>query len=75
MFPIVRTGAFNDKDFMIRLLIGCLQHKAAPDLGFYFSAVPADHVAGTELFPQTFWNVAREFSSFSRQGAATGERR
>jgi len=62
MFPIVRTGAFNDKDFMIRLLIGCLQHKAAPDLGFYFSAVPADHVAGAivaissqrEALDQTF---------------------
>ena len=28
-----------------------------------------------ELYPRTFWNFAREFSSFRRQGAATGERR
>ena len=28
-----------------------------------------------QLSPRTFWSFAREFSSFRRQGAATGERR
>jgi hypothetical protein len=54
---------------------------AGPDRSLARTASLVSRKAGTrgidtpELSPRTFWNFAREFSSFRRQGAATGERR
>jgi hypothetical protein len=43
---------------------------------FYYSIANAQGTLDLwELSPRTFWNFAGEFSSFRRQGAATGERR
>jgi hypothetical protein len=37
-------------------------------------ALLAEVQATAELFPRTFWNFSREFSSFKRQGAPMGQR-
>jgi hypothetical protein len=60
-------------DVVIRMLI--LKHLFDWSYDDLEHEVRANLVYRAELSPRTFWNFAREFSSFRRQGAATGERR
>jgi len=54
----------------------CLQFAPIPiAFGRCFLNLLSNLVKFTKLSPRTFWNFAREFSSFRRQGAAAGERR
>jgi thioester reductase-like protein len=41
-----RSGVFNMDDFMSRLVVGCIQARAAPDIPMYYQVAPVDYVAG-----------------------------